>query len=95
MEKNQKIIDNFSDQKNEKNKILIKIIEAQQIPAMDMNYSDCFCEVTVAKHTKKTKTVKKSLSPVWIESFEFDFYNFNDTVHFESLFFYFFVKMTI
>lgn len=53
-------------------KLLVKIIEARNLRAMDLNgLSDPYVKVQVGKQRFKTKVVKKCLNPVWGEDFCF------------------------
>lgn len=53
-------------------KLLVRVIEAKNIPAMDPNgFSDPYVRLRVGNQRHKTKVVKKSLNPSWCEEFTF------------------------
>lgn len=53
-------------------KLLVRAIEARNIPAMDPNgFSDPYVKLQLGKHKFRTKVVKKSLNPSWCEEFSF------------------------
>ncbi|KAL8115837.1 hypothetical protein AgCh_022362 [Apium graveolens] len=53
-------------------KLVVRVIEARNIPAMDPNgYSDPFVRLKLGRQRFKTKVVKKSLTPSWCEEFSF------------------------
>lgn len=53
-------------------KLLVRVIEAKNIPAMDPNgFSDPYVKLQLGKHKFKTRVVKKSLNPSWCEEFFF------------------------
>lgn len=53
-------------------KLLVRVIEARNIPAMDPNgFSDPYVKLQVGKQRHKTKVVKKCLNPSWCEEFAF------------------------
>jgi Ca2+-dependent lipid-binding protein len=59
----------------------VEIIEAVDVPAMDLNgFSDCYVTCKVAGIQKKTKTILKNLKPVWCEKFSFHFMNYEEDV---------------
>lgn len=53
-------------------KLLVRVIEARNIPAMDLNgFSDPYVKLQLGKQRFKTKVVKKCLNPSWCEEFTF------------------------
>lgn len=53
-------------------KLLVRVIEARNIPAMDQNGSaDTYVKLKVGNQRFKTKVIKKCLSPSWCEEFSF------------------------
>jgi hypothetical protein len=53
-------------------KLLVRVIEARNIPAMDMNgFSDPYVKLQLGKQRFRTKVVKKTLNPSWCEEFTF------------------------
>ncbi|KAK2984251.1 hypothetical protein RJ640_010210 [Escallonia rubra] len=53
-------------------KLLVRVIEARNIPAMDPNgFSDPYVRLQLGKQKFKTKVVKKCLNPSWFEEFTF------------------------
>ncbi|WOK94127.1 C2 and GRAM domain-containing protein [Canna indica] len=53
-------------------KLLVHVIEARNLQAMDLNgLSDPYAKLQLGKHRAKTKVVKKNLNPVWDEEFSF------------------------
>ncbi|KAM7530882.1 hypothetical protein LguiB_034292 [Lonicera macranthoides] len=53
-------------------KLLVRVIEAKNIPAMDLNgFSDPYVKLQLGKQRFKTKVVKKCLNPSWCEEFTF------------------------
>lgn len=53
-------------------KLVVRVIEARNIPAMDQNgYSDPYVRLQLGRQRFKTKVVRKSLSPSWEEEFSF------------------------
>ncbi|KAL1832325.1 hypothetical protein ACET3Z_001976 [Daucus carota] len=51
-------------------KLLVRVIEARNIPAMDQNgFSDPYVKVKIGKQKFKSKVVKKTLNPMWCEEF--------------------------
>ncbi|KAG6695636.1 hypothetical protein I3842_09G108100 [Carya illinoinensis] len=53
-------------------KLLVRVIEARNLPAMDLNgLSDPYVRLQLGKQKAKTKVVKKSLDPLWDEEFGF------------------------
>lgn len=53
-------------------RLQVRIIEARNIPAMDLNgLSDPYVKVQLGRQKFKTKVVKKSLNPQWDEEFGF------------------------
>lgn len=56
----------------EKMKLLVRVIEARNIPAMDPNgFSDPYVKLSLGKQKFKSKVVKKCLNPSWCEEFAF------------------------
>eukprot|EP00741_Cyanophora_paradoxa_P015630 tig00020903_g15087.t1 len=55
--------------------IVAHIIEARDLPVMDLNgKSDPFITVQFGSEMKKTKTIRKTLNPTWNESLTFEFH---------------------
>ncbi|GAA0182912.1 hypothetical protein LIER_30450 [Lithospermum erythrorhizon] len=53
-------------------RLLVRVIEARNIPAMDPNgFSDPYVKISLGKHKARTKVVKKCLNPSWCEEFLF------------------------
>lgn len=53
-------------------KLLVRVIEARNLPAMDLNgLSDPYVRLQLGKQRFKTKVVKKCLNPSWSEEFSF------------------------
>ncbi|KAL3643312.1 hypothetical protein CASFOL_014127 [Castilleja foliolosa] len=53
-------------------KLLVRVIEAKNIPALDPNgFSDPYVKLQLGKQKFRTKVVKKCLSPSWCEEFTF------------------------
>ncbi|KAI4371607.1 hypothetical protein MLD38_009935 [Melastoma candidum] len=53
-------------------KLYVRIIEARNIPAMDLNgLSDPYVRLQLGRHRFRTKVVKKCLNPTWGEGFSF------------------------
>lgn len=53
-------------------KLLVRVIEARNIPAMDPNgFSDPYVKLQLGKQRFRSKVVKKSLNPSWCEEFSF------------------------
>lgn len=53
-------------------KLLVRVIEARNIPAMDPNgFSDPYVKLQLGKQRFKTKVVKKCLNPSWCQDFTF------------------------
>uniref|UniRef100_A0A5B7ALW6 C2 and GRAM domain-containing protein n=1 Tax=Davidia involucrata TaxID=16924 RepID=A0A5B7ALW6_DAVIN len=53
-------------------KLLVRVIEARNIPAMDTNgFSDPYVRLQMGKQKFKTKVMKKCLNPTWYEEFSF------------------------
>eukprot|EP00808_Paulinella_micropora_P000520 g82182.t1 len=50
-------------------KLLVTIKQAEHIPAKDSTTSDPYVKFTVGRTVHKTKVLKKTLAPVWNESF--------------------------
>ncbi|VFQ73000.1 unnamed protein product [Cuscuta campestris] len=60
-------------------KLIVRVIEARNIPAMDPNgFSDPYVKLQVGKQRYKTKVVKKCLNPSWCEEFIFRVDDFGD-----------------
>ncbi|KAL3850970.1 hypothetical protein ACJIZ3_012852 [Penstemon smallii] len=52
--------------------LLVRVIEAKNIPAMDPNgFSDPYVKLQLGKQKSKSKVVKKCLNPSWCEEFTF------------------------
>lgn len=57
----------------------MKVIEARDIPAMDLNgSSDPYVRLQLGKQRSRTKVVKKSLNPTWDEEFIFKVDDLNE-----------------
>ncbi|GER52820.1 C2 calcium/lipid-binding and GRAM domaincontaining protein [Striga asiatica] len=53
-------------------KLLVRVIEAKNIPALDPNgFSDPYVKLQLGKQKFRSKVVKKCLSPSWCEEFTF------------------------
>ncbi|KAI8001230.1 C2 and GRAM domain-containing protein [Camellia lanceoleosa] len=53
-------------------KLLVRVIEARNIPAMDPNgFSDPYVKLQLGKQKFRSKVVKKCLNPTWCEDFTF------------------------
>ncbi|XP_059309332.1 C2 and GRAM domain-containing protein At1g03370 isoform X2 [Lycium ferocissimum] len=53
-------------------KLLVRVIEARNIPAMDPNgFSDPYVKLSLGKQKFRSKVVKKNLNPSWCEEFAF------------------------
>ena len=53
-------------------KLLVRVIEARNIPPMDPNgLSDPYVKLQLGKQKFRTKVIKKSLNPYWSEEFTF------------------------
>ncbi|KAK4752346.1 hypothetical protein SAY87_021144 [Trapa incisa] len=53
-------------------KLYVRVIEARNLPAMDLNgLSDPYVKLQLGKHKIRTKVVKKNLNPSWGEEFSF------------------------
>ncbi|XP_059663715.1 C2 and GRAM domain-containing protein At1g03370 [Cornus florida] len=53
-------------------KLLVRVIEARNIPAMDPNgFSDPYVKLQLGKQKFRTKVIKKCLNPSWCEGFTF------------------------
>lgn len=53
-------------------KLLVRVIEARNIPAMDPNgFSDPYVKLSLGKQKFRSKVVKKCLNPSWCEEFAF------------------------
>ncbi|KAJ4763955.1 C2 calcium/lipid-binding and GRAM domain containing protein [Rhynchospora pubera] len=53
-------------------KLVVHVIEARDLPAMDNNgLSDTYAKLQLRRQRAKTKVIKKSLNPVWDEEFSF------------------------
>lgn len=53
-------------------KLLVRVIEAKNIPAMDPNgFSDPYVKLSLGKQKFRSKVVKKCLNPSWCEEFAF------------------------
>ncbi|KAL6990600.1 hypothetical protein U1Q18_008717, partial [Sarracenia purpurea var. burkii] len=53
-------------------KLLVRVIEARNIPAMDPNgFSDPYVKLQLGRQKFRTKVVKKCLNPSWCEEFTF------------------------
>jgi hypothetical protein len=57
-------------------KVIVRLIEAKDLPPMDISGTTDGCvEFVLDKTAKRSKVIKKSLNPVWNEVFEFDVTN--------------------
>eukprot|EP01117_Protostelium_nocturnum_P007206 TRINITY_DN2579_c0_g3_i1.p1 TRINITY_DN2579_c0_g3~~TRINITY_DN2579_c0_g3_i1.p1 ORF type:complete len:1547 (-),score=508.88 TRINITY_DN2579_c0_g3_i1:59-4699(-) len=64
--------------------LFLKVVEAENLAAKDMNgFSDPYVIMTINTQRAKTKTKKKTLSPVWNENFEFSIPSPNDSLQIE------------
>lgn len=53
-------------------KLVVRVIEARNIPAMDLNgLSDPYVRIQLGKQKHRTKVVKKCLTPYWGDEFSF------------------------
>ncbi|CAA3028956.1 C2 and GRAM domain-containing At1g03370 [Olea europaea subsp. europaea] len=53
-------------------KLLVRVIEAKKIPAMDPNgFSDPYVKLQLGRQKFRTKVIKKCLNPSWCEEFNF------------------------
>ncbi|CAN4089957.1 unnamed protein product [Withania somnifera] len=53
-------------------KLLVRVIEARNIPALDPNgFSDPYVKLSLGKQKFRSKVVKKCLNPSWCEEFSF------------------------
>ncbi|CAH8388798.1 unnamed protein product [Eruca vesicaria subsp. sativa] len=53
-------------------KLQVRVIEARNLPAMDLNgFSDPYVRLQLGKHKSRTKVVKKNLNPKWGDDFTF------------------------
>ncbi|CAK9139169.1 unnamed protein product [Ilex paraguariensis] len=53
-------------------KLLVRVIEARDIPAMDLNgFSDPYVKLQLGRQRFRSKVVKKCLNPSWCEEFTF------------------------
>lgn len=53
-------------------KLLVRLIEARNIPALDPNgFSDPYVKLKLGRQKFRSKVVKKSLNPSWCEEFSF------------------------
>lgn len=60
-------------------KLIVGVIEARNIPAMDVNgFSDPYVKLQLGKQRHKTKVVKKTLNPSWGEEFSFKVEDLNE-----------------
>ncbi|XP_021687724.2 C2 and GRAM domain-containing protein At1g03370 isoform X2 [Hevea brasiliensis] len=60
-------------------RLLVRVIEARNLPAMDLNgSSDPYVRVQLGKQKFKTKVVKKNLNPSWGEEFSFRVEDLNE-----------------
>ncbi|XP_022716280.1 C2 and GRAM domain-containing protein At1g03370 isoform X2 [Durio zibethinus] len=60
-------------------KLIVGVIEARNIPAMDLNgFSDPYVRLQLGKHKYRTKVVKKTLNPSWGEEFSFKVEDLNE-----------------
>ncbi|KAJ0081669.1 hypothetical protein Patl1_09653 [Pistacia atlantica] len=60
-------------------KLLVRVKEARNIPAMDLNgFSDPYVRLQLGKQRFRTKVVKKSLNPNWEEEFRFKVEDLNE-----------------
>ncbi|KAG2684549.1 hypothetical protein I3760_10G082200 [Carya illinoinensis] len=67
-------------------KLSVRVIEARNLPAMDLNgFSDPYVRLQLGKQKVRTKVVKKSLNPQWGEEFGFQVDNLNEELLFSVL----------
>lgn len=67
-------------------KLLVRVIEARNLPAMDLNgFSDPYVKLQLGKQKGRTKVVKKNLNPQWGEEFGFEVDNLNEELLFSVL----------
>ncbi|KAJ9128711.1 hypothetical protein P3X46_034554 [Hevea brasiliensis] len=67
-------------------RLLVRVIEARNLPAMDLNgSSDPYVRVQLGKQKFKTKVVKKNLNPNWGEEFCFKVEDLNEELVFSVL----------
>ncbi|KAE8686358.1 C2 and GRAM domain-containing protein [Hibiscus syriacus] len=60
-------------------KLIVGVMEARNIPAMDINgFSDPYVKLQLGKQRYKTKVVKKTLNPIWGEEFSFKVEDLNE-----------------
>ncbi|CAM8890299.1 unnamed protein product [Rhodiola kirilowii] len=53
-------------------KLVVRVIEARNLPAMDLNgLSDPYVRLQLGRQRSRTKVVKKCLTPSWGEEFNF------------------------
>ena len=53
-------------------KLVVKVIEARNLPAMDLNgLSDPYVRIHMGKQRFRTKVIKKCLNPYWGDEFSF------------------------
>ncbi|KAH0792091.1 C2 domain containing protein [Histomonas meleagridis] len=50
----------------------LRVIEATDIPRMDVNATDAYCIITLGGQTRRTRVIKNSMHPRWNEDFHFD-----------------------
>ncbi|XVF75146.1 hypothetical protein PTKIN_Ptkin13bG0164000 [Pterospermum kingtungense] len=60
-------------------KLVVSVIEARNIPAMDLNgFSDPYVRLQLGRQRSRTKVVKKTLNPNWGEEFSFKVDDLNE-----------------
>ena len=50
----------------------LRVIEATDIPRMDLNATDAYCIINVSGQQRRTRVIKNSMHPRWNEDFHFD-----------------------
>ena len=60
----------YTAARNAKLLLHLRVIKAKDLPAADRaGTSDPFVQVAVAKHKVRTKTIKKTLNPEWLQDY--------------------------